>query len=143
MDICLLRHNHPQSFRVRYNGKRCQGKFVFMILVQVSVHVIQRTDTAARDVRHNDVPRILLVQSFNSLNQCIRNIANAVSADWSYFHILTTGIFRIDDVVCTQIVGDDRRTLAGAVDVFGQRHHCGGFSGTQETAYYHESFLFH
>ena len=142
MDICLLRHDHTKSLRVCYNKKRSQCKLILVVLVQIAIYMIQCTDSASRNIRHNQIFR-LSVQTLDSFDQCIRNIADTVATDRCDFYILTIRILCIDNIICSQVICNDCCMFACAVNVLCKCYHRRCLSCSKETTDYHKTFFVH
>ena len=142
MDICLLRHDHTKSLRICYNKKRSQCELILVVFVQIAIYMIQCTDSASRNIRHNQIFR-LSVKTLDSLDQCIRNIADTVAADRCDFYILTVRILCIDNIICSQVICNDCCMFACAVNVLCKRYHRCCLSCSKETTDYHKTFFVH
>ena len=59
MDVLLLRQYHAQAHRIDQTHERQQVELARVLFLQRHVHMVQRTHTATRDVRHHDARTVI------------------------------------------------------------------------------------
>ena len=131
VDVGMLGHDHPQALGVDHHHERREGELVGVVVMQRVIHVVERADTAAGDVAHDERSAFLVAQAANLVDCVVHLVADAVVANFRNRAARRLREARINEV-CAQVVRYDGSLADVAIHVFRKRDHGRGLAGSQK-----------